>query len=70
MLVIGLFVFVIYNMAAPQLRGVLTHISVIKRDILAWMVGSQGQYVDYLAIAIGSSVFVWVILWLMNKLRV
>ena len=70
MLVIGLFVFVIYNMAAPQLRGVLTHISVIKRDIFAWMVGSQGQYVDYLAIAIGSSVFVWVILWLMKRLRV
>ena len=70
MLVIGLFIFVIYNMAAPQLRPLLAQISAIKRDMFAWMVGSQGQYTDYLAVAIGSSVFVWVTLWLMNRLRV
>ena len=67
LLVLGLFGFVLYHRALPEASVIAISIADASRCVFTWLVGSQGQYADYLALAIAVSVVVWLILWLMNR---
>lgn len=66
---LGLFGFVTYGRYGARLGGAIGFLRDGWRDLRTWLLGPQGQYADFIGIAVLVSALFWFALWLYQRLN-
>lgn len=67
--VLALFGYVAFNRYGVEIGRALGAVHGGWRNLWSWLLGPEGQYADYVGIAVLASALFWFILWLFNRLN-